>query len=98
MVGSDQISIEVAYALPTEQVILSLDVEKGATIKQAIKQSGVLEKYPQIDLEKDKVGIFGKAQELNTVLQARDRVEIYRPITCDPKEVRRQRAKKKEKK
>lgn len=98
MAGSNQISIEVAYALPNEQVILSLDVENGTTIEQAIKQSAVLEKYPQIDLEKDKVGIFGKTQQLDTVLQARDRVEIYRPITCDPKEVRRQRAKKNEKK
>ena len=98
MVGSNQIPVEVAYALPTEQVILQLEVEAGATIEQAIKQSGILEKYPQIDLEKDKVGIFGKLQTLDTVLRARDRVEIYRPIICDPKEVRRQRAKKKEKK
>lgn len=96
--GSNQISVEIAYALPAEQVILSLEVEAGATIAQAIKQSDILEKYPQIDLEKDKVGIFGKTQQLDTVLQAKDRVEIYRPITCDPKEVRRQRAKKKEKK
>lgn len=98
MMEANQIPVEVAYALPNEQVILSFKVEDGATIKQAIEQSGVLDKYPQIDLEKDKVGIFGKTQKLDAVLQARDRIEIYRPITCDPKEVRRQRAKKKEKK
>lgn len=95
MTENNQIPVEVAYALPDEQLILSLQVEAGTTIKQAIEQSGILEKYPQINLGKDKVGVFGKAQKLDTILQTRDRIEIYRPITCDPKEVRRQRAKKK---
>ncbi len=84
--------VEVAYALPDEQIILPLEVEEGTTIKQAIEQSGIMEKYPEINLGENKVGIFGHAQKLDKVLQSGDRVEIYRPITCDPKEVRRERA------
>ncbi len=99
MDDGEKIPVEVAFALPDEQVILALEVAPGTTIKQAIEQSGILEKFPQIDLEgENKVGIFGKVKTLDTVLQPKDRVEIYRPITCDPKEVRRQRAKKKKKK
>jgi len=92
---AEQITVEVAYALPEEQVILSIQVEPGTTIGEAIDQSDILQKYPDINLENADVGIFGKAQSMDTVLQPRDRIEIYRPITCDPKEVRRQRAKKK---
>lgn len=95
MEEADRITVEVAYALPEEQVIISLQVQPGTTIQKAIELSGILAKYPQIDIEQDDVGVFGKAQTLDTVLKAKDRVEIYRPITCDPKEVRRQRAKKK---
>jgi len=95
MEEANRITVEVAYALPEEQVIISLQVQPGTTIQKAIELSGILAKYPQIDIEQDDVGVFGKAQTLDTVLKAKDRVEIYRPITCDPKEVRRQRAKKK---
>ena len=95
MAENEQMNVEVAYALPEEQVILSLTVDAGTTIREAIDRSGILHKFPQIDIEQIDVGVFGKAQTLDTILQAKDRVEIYRPITCDPKEVRRQRAKKK---
>ena len=95
MEEAEQIPVEVAYALPDEQVIISLRVEPGTTAQKAIELSGILSRYPQINIEKDDVGIFGKTRTMDTVLQAKDRVEIYRPITCDPKEVRRQRAKKK---
>lgn len=86
------ILVEVAYALPHQQVILPVKVPEGATTEQAIMASGILAKFPEIDLSKNKVGIFGKLARLDTVLRERDRVEIYRPLIADPKEVRRQRA------
>jgi hypothetical protein len=88
--------IEVVYALPEEQVLMSLDVEQGTTVEQAVKLSGILEKFPDIDLTKNKLGIFGKITNAEQVLQDKDRVEIYRPLIADPKESRRKRAEKKE--
>jgi uncharacterized protein len=90
---SDQskLLVEVAYARPDRQVIFQVHVLPGATAQQAIEQSGVLEKFPEIDLSKNKIGIFGKLGKLDAVLKAADRVEIYRPLIADPKEVRRQR-------
>jgi putative ubiquitin-RnfH superfamily antitoxin RatB of RatAB toxin-antitoxin module len=84
--------VEVAYARPDEQVILSLDVEPGTTVEQAIRRSGVLERFPEIDLGSNKVGIFGKLTSLASALRPKDRVEIYRALIADPKEVRRRRA------
>ena len=88
----EQIHIEVAYAEPETQVIIPLTVPQGTTIGQAIQQSGVLEMFPTIDLTVNKVGIFSKLSKLDTALRERDRVEIYRPLIADPKEVRKQRA------
>lgn len=85
-------NIEVAYALENKQTLLSLDVGEGTTLKQAIEISGILDKYPQIDLDKDKTGIFGKLAKLDAILRDKDRVEIYRPLIADPKKVRKQRA------
>ena len=84
--------VEVAYALPDTQVIVPVEVEEGATMRDAIERSGLLERFPEIDLDKGKFGIFGKVGKLDKALQARDRVEIYRPLIADPKEVRKQRA------
>lgn len=84
--------IEVVYALPDIQALIPLEVEEGTTVREAIERSGILERFPGIDLEKLKVGIFGKLSKPDTVLRARDRVEIYRPLIADPKEVRKQRA------
>ncbi len=93
MADADRIKVEVAYALPQEQVIVPLDVEPGTTVQQAIERSGILQRFMEIDLKKDnKVGVFGKLTKLDRVLRANDRVEIYRPLIADPKEVRRQRA------
>lgn len=89
---SDQIRIEVAYALPHKQVLIALNVTTGTTIEEAIYQSGLLNQFPEIDLKINKVGIFSKPMPLTTVLRDRDRVEIYRPLIADPKEIRRQRA------
>lgn len=84
--------VEVAYALSEEQVILPVEVEEGTTALQAVEQSGILERFPEIDAEKPKMGIFSKVCKGDTVLREMDRVEIYRPLIADPKEVRKKRA------
>jgi putative ubiquitin-RnfH superfamily antitoxin RatB of RatAB toxin-antitoxin module len=89
---SNEITIEVAYADTRSQTILRLRVKSGTTVGEAIKQSGVLEQYPEIDLGLNKVGIFGKLARTDTLLSDRDRVEIYRALIADPKEARRRRA------
>lgn len=92
MTESAQILVEIAYALPQVQALIPLRVAEGATLEQAVRQSGVLGKFPEIDLASAKVGIWNKPAELSTVLRDKDRVEIYRPLIADPKEVRRKRA------
>ncbi len=93
MENADNIKIEVAYARPDTQLILTTSVAKGATVEEAIKVSGILEKFPEIDLSESKVGIFGKLTKLTAnELRDGDRIEIYRKLIADPKEVRRQRA------
>jgi len=77
--------ISIAYAVPGRQVLIGHDVPEGTTIQDAIESSGILEQLPQVDLQKNKVGIFSKAKPLDTVLSAGDRVEIYFPVTVDPK-------------
>jgi len=84
--------VEVAYALPEKQSLVTIEVEKGATLKDAIEASGILESFKQIDLTKDKVGIFSKFASLDTILREKDRIEIYRSLVVDPKEVRKERA------
>lgn len=91
-----RIRVEVAYARPDVQALIPLEVSQGTTVQQAIEQSGVLEQFPEIDLDENKVGVFGKITRLDTELRERDRVEIYRPLIADPKESRRRRAAKKE--
>jgi len=90
---NEEILVEVAYALPEIQVIIPLYVKKGTTLEEAIHKSGVLDDFDDIDLDKNKVGIFSKICPKDTVLREKDRVEIYRPLIADPKEVRKQRAK-----
>lgn len=89
---ADEIVVEVAYALPREQVILTTHVPADSTVEQAIRRSGILERFPEIDLSNNKVGIFSKLTKLDGTLRDKDRVEIYRPLIADPKEVRRKRA------
>ncbi|MFM1977954.1 MAG: hypothetical protein RLZZ151_469 [Pseudomonadota bacterium] len=84
--------VEIAYALPTQQVIIPVKLTEGMTAETAIKQSGILDKFPEIDLNVNKIGLFGKLNKLDVELRHLDRVEIYRPLIADPKEVRRQRA------
>lgn len=92
MSQQNEITVEVAYALPEEQLIVPIKVQAGTTAEQAIYASGIIKKFPNIDLSANKIGIFGKATRLDTVLRHLDRVEIYRPLIADPKEVRKQRA------
>ncbi|HSW14595.1 MAG TPA: RnfH family protein [Solimonas sp.] len=87
-----RIRIEVAYALPQQQLILALEVEQGTTLREAVQRSGILERFPQIDLERDRLGIFSRPAAPDAVLREGDRVEIYRPLIIDPKEARRRRA------
>ena len=81
--------IGIAYALPQRQAWFDVNLPDGATIKDAIERSGIIGQFPEIDLEKNKVGIYGKVSKLDAVLNDGDRVEIYRPIICDPKTVPR---------
>ena len=84
--------VEVAYALEKKQTLLELEVSEGTTLKQAVELSGIIDTYPQIDLTRDKTGIFGKIAKLDTILREKDRIEIYRPLIADPKQVRKERA------
>lgn len=84
--------IEVVYAQPHHQELIGLDLPEGATVQQALEASGLLGKYPEIDLTRNKVGVFAKLARADTPLRDRDRVEIYRPLLADPKEVRKKRA------
>ena len=91
----ETINVELIYIKPDSQISLKLTINQGTTIQQAIESSGIFEQCPEIDLEVNKVGIYSKLQKLDTVLESGDRIEIYRPLLADPKEARRQRAKKK---
>ena len=84
--------VEVVYAKPEVQTLLSLEIAEGATAESAIRASGLMKKFPEIDLTVQAVGIFGKLCPLDHPLRPGDRVEIYRPLLADPKEARRGRA------
>ncbi|MDR0439752.1 MAG: RnfH family protein [Candidatus Accumulibacter sp.] len=86
------ITVEVAYALKDKQELMALKLPAGATAREAVERSGLLEKHPEIDLAGNRLGVFAKLVKPDAVLRDRDRVEIYRPLIADPKEVRRQRA------
>ena len=92
MSAVETINVEVAYALPEKQVIIPVNVDAGTTIGGAIVQSGIMIEFPDLDIENSQVGIFGKVAPMTKVLADGDRVEIYRPLKADPKEVRRKRA------
>lgn len=86
------LTVEVAYAKPGEQVLEQFVVPVDATVESVIRRSGLLERFPEIDLGVNKVGIFGKAAPLKAGLHDGDRIEIYRPLIADPKEARKKRA------
>ena len=91
---SELIEIEVAYALPDKQILECLKVPNGTTAAQAIQLSGICTKFSEIQLNDKNLGIFGKLVKSEKILRNYDRIEIYRPLTVDPKEKRRKRVKK----
>jgi hypothetical protein len=100
-IDEELISVEVAYAAPEKQLILQIDVAVGTTAFEAVELSGIVNEFETIDLNKDAMGIFSKVLDGKNmpwpkeyILKARDRVEIYRPLTIDPKQARLARAEK----
>lgn len=91
---ADKITIELAYALPDRQTLFELEIDGDLTVQQAIEQSGILDKHSDINLAENKVGIWSRTCKLNASLRDGDRIEIYRPLIADPKEVRKRRAEK----
>ena len=97
---TDKIQVEVAYALPDKQKIIALEVGSDTSVSEAARLSGIVDEFPEINLEDAKFGIFGKAVRTpdTEILKAGDRVEIYRPLIIDPKQARANRAAKAKKK
>lgn len=85
-------TIEVAYVLPRTAQVVALRVAPGTTLRQAIAQSGLLERCAGIELDRCAVGVFGKVRRLDEAVEGGDRIEIYRPLAADPKERRRRQA------
>jgi hypothetical protein len=92
MRDKEMITVEVAYALPHKQALLEIQVPAGTTVLEAAQQSGIGDRFEGIDLDNAKFGIFGQVVAPRQVLRTGDRVEIYRPLIADPKEVRKARA------
>ena len=86
------INVEVVYATPEKQTLLAVEIPENSTAKNAILTSGILTQYPELELENLVVGIFSTPCTLEKTLMAGDRVEIYRPLLVNPKEMRRSRA------
>ncbi|WP_114195331.1 RnfH family protein [Edaphovirga cremea] len=87
-----EIRVEVVYALPERQYLRTVKLEEGCTVEEAIKASSLLEMRADIDLSLNKVGIYSRPVKLTDRVKDGDRIEIYRPLIADPKELRRQRA------
>lgn len=91
---SDKIKVEVVYAYPDKFFLKKIELDQVLSIQNVILQSGVLEKYTEIDLRENKVGVFSRTVKLTDMVEDGDRIEIYRPLIADPKEMRRKRAEK----
>jgi putative ubiquitin-RnfH superfamily antitoxin RatB of RatAB toxin-antitoxin module len=89
---AERIAVEVALALPARQKVYALQLDAGATVGQAVEASGVMADFPDLVVDPDRLGIFSRRAAADDVLHAGDRVEIYRPLSLDPKEARRRRA------
>ena len=90
--ASERFRIEVAYARPDRQLVLSVKVDAATRLDEAICRSGILSEFPEIDLNTNRIGVFGRLREPSDTARPGDRVEIYRPLLADPKESRRRRA------
>jgi uncharacterized protein len=95
MAMSKVLQVEVVYASEDKQHIAVIKIAKGSHIEQAIQASDILKIFPEIDLRTQKVGVFGQIRQLHEVLEDGDRIEIYRPLIIDPKEMRRKKIQKK---
>ncbi|HCE09356.1 MAG TPA: RnfH family protein [Oxalobacteraceae bacterium] len=93
--ATNLLQVQVCYATPEQQILLALSIPEGTSLQDAIVQSGILRQVREIDLDINRVGIYGRLRPLDTVLRAHDRVEIYRQLVADPKESRRKRAERK---
>lgn len=93
MSGS-MITVEVAFALPDKQSIIEVSVPAGSSVEEAIGASKIAQLYPEVDLKQNKVGVWNRVVKLSETLSDGDRIEIYRPLIADPKEVRKRRAEK----
>lgn len=87
-----EICVEVVYALPERQYLRTVKLQEGSSVEQAVKASGLLELHSDIDLKQNKLGIYSRPVKLADTVNDGDRVEIYRPLIADPKELRRIRA------
>ncbi len=92
--SDEKIQIEIVYGVPNKQKLLTLMVDEGCSVEQAIHESGMLTLFNDIDLAVNKVGIWNRAVKLSNILEDLDRIEIYRPLIADPKEARKKRAEK----
>lgn len=92
MASADKIEVQVAYVAAERQATKALTLPAGSSVEQAIRVSGLLEEFPEIDLARQRVGVFGELVRLNESLHGGERVEIYRALIADPKETRRRRA------
>ena len=88
----ETLTVEITYALPEKQTLFSFEVPVGATLNEGIELSGIKAIHPELDLDTMKVGIFGKIAPRERILEEKDRIELYRPLFADPKEIRKQRA------
>ena len=93
--GPTELLVEVVYARPDTQELLTVVVAEGATVREVIEKSGILTRFPEIDLQVNKVGIYYQPVALDRPVKANDRIEIYRPLRVDPREARRLLAKSK---
>ncbi len=88
----EPLHVEVVYALAERQAVLAIEVAPGTTVHQAIEHSGIARRFPEVDLTRAPVGIFGKRVARDAAVREGDRIELYRPLTADPKALRRQRS------
>ena len=92
MANTNSMMVEVIYALPEEQILFNVALNVAVTVKDVILQSKILEEYSELDIDSMDVGLFGKATKMEQIVRDKDRIEIYRPLIADPKEVRKRKA------
>ena len=90
--AAPKLRVQVVYALPERHWVIDVELPAGSTIRNAIERSRIVDECAELDLSRVAVGVFGQRRQPGELVKAGDRVEIYRPLTCDPKEMRRRRA------